>query len=298
MTRYKLQDVVHDYYNSYDFNNLRDETKKQYQYHIGIMLDTVVEGKAIRERYCDKVSSRMAKLSYNQWCERGVQLANHVISATRILFNHGLHMEMVLINPFLAVKKRSVSVRKVVWSREQVQQFLEAAYGQFSTRNVGLIAQMAYEWCQRLGDMRLLTWDSVDFNLKRIHIKQSKRKAEVFLPISEELCEMLEQQHEDFGFQPYIAPMTQPIKGVYSPYTMHRLPKVARRIMREANLPEELRLSDLRRTGTTEMVDAGVSMGNIMSVTGHSNPQSVKPYMKNTFNSADLALKTRKGLTT
>ena len=72
MTRYKLQDVVHDYYNYYDFNNLRDETKKQYQYHIGIMLDTVVEGKAIRERYCDKVSSRMAKLSYNQWCERGV----------------------------------------------------------------------------------------------------------------------------------------------------------------------------------------------------------------------------------
>ena len=63
-------------------------------------------------------------------------------------------------------------------------------------------------------------------------------------------------------------------------------------------MPEELRLSDLRRTGTTEMVDAGVSMGNIMSVTGHSNPQSVKPYMKNTFNSADLALKTRKGLTT
>ena len=67
--------------------------------------------------------------------------------------------------------------------------------------------------------------------------------------------------------------------------------------MREANLPEQLRLSDLRRTGTTEMVDAGVSMGNIMSVTGHSNPQSVKPYMKNTFNSADLALKARKGLT-
>ena len=49
----------------------------------------------------------------------------------------------------------------------------------------------------------------------------------------------------------------------------------------------------LRRTGTTEMVEAGVSMGNIMSVTGHANPQSVKPYMKNTLASANLALTQR-----
>ena len=64
--------------------------------------------------------------------------------------------------------------------------------------------------------------------------------------------------------------------------------------MRQAGLPDELRLSDLRRTGTTEMVDAGVDMAQIMSVTGHANPQSVKPYMKNTFTSANNALTARK----
>ena len=258
------------------------------------MLDTVIDGKAIRDRQCDKVSSRLVKLAYNQWCERGVPLANHVLSTSRILFNHGLNMETVLVNPFLAVKKRTVKPRKVVWGREQVQMFLDAAYSDFSTRNVGLIAQMAYEWCQRLGDMRMLTWDSLHFDKARVHIEQSKRRAEVFLPISDDLMEMLVQQEEEFGFQPYVAPMTTPIGGVYQPYTLHRLPKVARRIMRCANLPEELRLSDLRRTGTTEMVDAGVGMAQIMSVTGHANPQSVKPYMKNTFTSADLALTARK----
>ena len=67
--------------------------------------------------------------------------------------------------------------------------------------------------------------------------------------------------------------------------------------MTSAGLSNELRLSDLRRTGTVEMVDAGVSMGNIMSVTGHANPQSVKPYMKNTFTSANLAWQQRKNLT-
>jgi hypothetical protein len=42
------------------------------------------------------------------------------------------------------------------------------------------------------------------------------------------------------------------------------------------------------------MVEAGVPMGQIMSVTGHSNPQSVKPYMKNTYASANNALTARK----
>ncbi len=74
---------------------------------------------------------------------------------------------------------------------------------------------------------------------------------------------------------------------------MQRLSKVARRIIKESGLPNELRISDLRRTGTTEMVEAGVPMGQIMSVTGHANPQSVKPYMKNTYASAENALTLR-----
>ena len=64
--------------------------------------------------------------------------------------------------------------------------------------------------------------------------------------------------------------------------------------MKLCGLPDELRIADLRRTGTTEMVEAGVSMGQIMSVTGHANPNSVKPYMKNTYASAENALTTRK----
>ena len=92
-------------------------------------------------------------------------------------------------------------------------------------------------------------------------------------------------------------PRPRPFKGSYKPYSLTKLPIIARKIMTSAGLSNELRLSDLRRTGTVEMVDAGVSMGNIMSVTGHANPQSVKPYMKNTFTSANLAWQQRKNLT-
>ena len=153
---------------------------------------------------------------------------------------------------------------------------------------------MAYAWCQRLGDMRMLKFSNIDFDEHVVHIEQSKRRADVHLPIEDDLYSMLVQQNNEFGFQQYVAPRPKPVKGSYIPYSLHKLPLHARVIMDNAGLPPELRLSDLRRTGTTEMVEAGVGMAQIMSVTGHANPQSVKPYMKNTLTSANYALTKRK----
>jgi len=290
----KVLKLVNDYYKSYDFRNIRDETKKQYEYFINVMLNTEVDGQALSTLNINDLTTRMAKVAYDGWCEKGIHMANHIMSASSIVFNHGLRMELCTINPFSNVRRRAAERRKTVWSREDVRKFLDTAYGDFSTRNIGLIAHMAYEWCQRLGDMRLLTWDNIDFDTKTMRLEQSKRKADVHLPISDDLCDMLSQQHDDFGFQKYIAPRPNPINGEYRPYSLQKLPLFARRIMDDAGLPKELRLADLRRTGTTEMVEAGVGMAQIMSVTGHSNPASVKPYMKNTLKSANFALTERK----
>jgi len=115
----------------------------------------------------------------------------------------------------------------------------------------------------------------------------------VFLPISDNLIGMLKDQHKDFGFQRYVAPHVKPVQGVYEPYTLHKLSKHGRAVMRKAMLPETLRLMDLRRTGVTQMVDAGVPLGQIMAVTGHTHVSSVQPYMKHTYTSANSALTQR-----
>jgi len=60
-----------------------------------------------------------------------------------------------------------------------------------------------------------------------------------------------------------------------------------------AGLRQELQLMHLRATAITEMNDAGVPINQIMSVSGHANPQSVKPYIKHTFDSANYALEKR-----
>jgi len=294
-----LKNLVKEYYLCFEFKSLRDETKQQYQYFLNVLLDTMLPDTDTKlgNITINNITTLMAKHAYNDWCNRGVHLANHVMSVSRVIYNYGITMEKIRQNPFSNIKKRIPDRRKTVWTKENVTDFLDVAYSDFKTRSIGLIAHMAYDWCQRLGDMRLLQWSNLDLSEQRMHIEQSKRRAEVFLPVSDDLGEMLTQQKQDYGFQEYVAPCTKPSKGVYKPYSKHRLPKLARDIMNDAGLPVELRLSDLRRTGTTEMVDAGVSMGNIMAVTGHTNPQSVKPYMKNTLASANLALNLRKSLT-
>ena len=283
-----VQQLVDKYYTSNDFSMLRDRTKKDYQYFLGVMCDS------FGDVNFDKLSSKQAKHAYEEWVVRGISFANHICTVSSIVFRYAIDMEYAQINPFASVRRKTPPQRKVVWTEDDVRQFLDTAYGEFQWRSIGLIVHMAYDWCQRLGDMRLLTWDNFDFANRKLFLEQSKRRSQVTLPIEDDLYDMLIHQEQDFGFQQYVVPRTTPVGGEYHPYSIERLSKAGRAVMREAGLSEELRLMDLRRTGTTQMVEAGVSMGQIMSVTGHSNPQSVKPYMKNTYASANNALTTRK----
>jgi integrase len=141
--------------------------------------------------------------------------------------------------------------------------------------------------------MRLLQWEQYDLESGILTLEQSKRGAEVTLPTSVGLQAMLKKQHEDFGFQKWIAPRPRPVGSLYQPYTMRGL-SVQAKIVREASgISDLLQIRDMRRTGTVEMVDAGVDLPQIMSVTGHANPASVKPYMKNTLKSSSMAMQAR-----
>ena len=293
MTLLNLHDLVHKYYLSNDFNVLADKTKHDYQYCAGVLLSTEVDGKSLSEIRLTKMTGAIARRGYEQWLVRGIYQANAITSVARKVYSFGMEMGYAETNPFSTFKRKTPHARNTVWTKDQVVQFLDVAYSEFRYRNIGLIVQMAYEWCQRVGDMRMLQFTTIDFDKSVLNLQQSKRRSVVHLPISVDLLEMLKQQREAYDFQPYVAPYPTAKRGVYSPYSIVRLSKVARKVLNLAELPDDLRISDLRRTGTTEMVEAGVSMGQIMSVTGHANPQSVKPYMKNTYASAESALTMR-----
>ena len=282
-----VKDLVELYYMSNDFNMLRDSTKVDYRYFLTILHQTMGYRK-----YRD-VTSKIAKAAYEEWVSRGVSFANHTATCASRVFNYAIQMEHAEQNPFGKIKRKQQQQRKVVWTHGEVNKFLDMAYSDFEYRNIGLIVHMAYEWCQRLGDMRNLTWDCLDLKKQQLTMEQSKRRAEVFLPISDNLNHMLLEQKADFGFQQWVVPHPKPRSGKFEPYAMERLSKVGRKVMRLAKLSEELRLMDIRRTGVTQMVDKGVPLPQIMAVTGHTHVSSVKPYMKHTYASANNALTQR-----
>jgi integrase len=284
-----LKDLYNNYIQSNDFSLLREKTQKDYVYNLKTLLESDYMGK-IR---LSSITTPMIKKAYEKWVKRGISFANHVMAVANTLFSYAIEMGYIQINPCREVKRKMTNAERIIWTNDEVKQFLNVAYSDFKHRSIGLIVHMAYEWGQRIGDMRLLEWENIQFDSQRLYLKQSKKRKEVFLPINDNLFRVLQKQHSDFGFQQYVAPRPYPINDEYRPYLLQNVSKAGKKVMDIAGLRSELQLMHLRATAITEMNDSGVGINQIMSVSGHSNPQSVKPYIKHTFDSANYALEKR-----
>jgi len=289
-----MSTVCDAYLHSEDYRNLSSKSQREYDYTLRIAMATeILTGKTIGKTQIQHFTLRHATHAYDAWLHRGVSRANKIASIMSILMNWASYRELVYRNPMNGLKRVPNKQRTVMWTQEQVNTFLDTAFSQWKYRSIGLIVMMAYEWGQRIGDMRLLTWDKLDLEAQRMDLEQSKRGAEVHLPISDQLNHVLVQQKDSFGFQPYVAPQVRPSDGAYKPYILDTLCIHINEIKREADLPLELTAMDLRRTAITEMVEAGVDITQIKQVSGHKNINSLTPYIKHTFSGASSALAMR-----
>lgn len=291
-----LDSVVSYYLNSPKFLRLSSKSQKEYEAQLKSVVSTVVEGgKQLGSMKVRYIKLRHISDAYEQWLNVGVRTANMRVACLSAAWNYAMQKEVVDHNPIKLLDRVNNKPRRVKWERDQVKLFLSTAYGDFKWRSIGLIVHMSYEWGQRVGDMRLLKWSNLDLDAQRLDLTQSKRNADVHLPISNNLTKMLLQQREDFGFQQYVAPRTKPQAGSYTPYTLEEVSGLLNQVKEHAGLPDHLTAMDLRRTAITEMLEGGVDMAGIMQVSGHRNPNSVKPYMLNTFSGASKALSARGG---
>ena len=289
-----LQDLVDYYLHSPQFLTLRGRTQKDYEYSLGRAMQTqITPVKTLGDIKLNNLGVSECKMAYQQWVTKGVRMANVMAMVTSLVLNIGEELELIVRNPMRSVKKMVEGQRKVMWSTNQVRAFLDTAYGEYKWRSIGLIVHMAYEFAQRVGDMRCLKWDNINFETQRLDLEQSKKRAEVHLPIEDNLFSMLQKQHEDFSFQEYVAPHPQPRSGTYKIYHLNEVSRMVNQVKQSAGLPKELTAMDMRRTAITEMVEAGVDTTQIMAVSGHNSPNSMKPYIKHTFNSANNALSKR-----
>lgn len=288
-----LNTIIDFYLDSAAYNRLSRSTRKDYMLNLKAVRTTVVERKALGKYKVKDIKVRHLTEAYEQWVVKGISKANYNRSTLSCAWKHSMRYDVMDNNPISLVKTQKAPQRTVTWSRDHLKTFLDVGYQDFDTRNIALIVHMAYEWGQRIGDMRVLKWDALDLDAARLGIKQSKRGASVKLPIGSGLCKMLRNQKEDFGFQEYVSPKVLPSQGSCVPYRKDEISLYINRVLEKANLPMHLTAMDLRRTAFTEMLEAGVDIASIRQVTGHVNMQSCVPYMVNTYSGASKALAAR-----
>ena len=292
------KELIAVYYDSLVYKHLSTNTKRDYKYCIDAVWHTMVDNKVYPHLPMKHFDTPKAQGIYNSLAERGIPFANHCKAVMSKLFNFGIQNGYVNTNPFSGVVQLNHRPRKEVQSKDDIYKFIHTAYSEFKWRNIGVIVHMAYTWGQRLGDMRTLQFKNYDFDNQVLTLEQSKRRAKVYLPTTNELHKILVQQENDFASvheynnESYIAP-----KIIYNKISTKAYDKIlfgnkVREIREVAGLPN-FKAMDMRRTATTEMVDAGVPLPQIMSVTGHANAQSLTPYLKNTLTSATEALSKR-----
>ena len=282
-----VSQLVYAYLNSNKFRKLGRASEIDYSDCLSII------EKDLGHLSLKRLTVPVLQYHYDKWLNRGIPRANKIISIMSVLINWGIKNNLKIENLIKHIDKKPNPPRTVMWEPEQVNLFLNTAYSEWRWHSVGLVVHMAYEWGQRVGDMRLLTWDSIDLNKKRMDLTQSKRGADVHLPIYDGLHGILVEQKKRFDFQPYVAPRRDASDGVYKPYEKKDMYRYVNKVIKAAGLPKKLTAMDMRRTAITEMSNAGADITQIKQVSGHTSINSLTPYIKHTYTGASEALAQR-----
>lgn len=197
-----------------------------------------------------------------------------IITVLSNLWSNAQRLELLSKNPFEDVELTEPPARSVKWTEQQIHQFVDAADA-CGKSNIGTLALLAYELCQRPIDCRLLTWSN--FQNGNFILSQSKTGSGVNIPATDMLTARLNKMYSGSNMDPDALIIVCESTG--KPYSERLYRKHASKIRELAGLPEELKLSDLRRSGASLLGDAGCTEDEIRSVTGHKSRQVVSTYV-------------------
>ena len=135
--------------------------------------------------------------------------------------------------------------------------------------------------------MRQLTW--INYHEGNFAYIQEKTKTPMGVAASPRLEERLRKYHQydpmDLNREGCIAICETTDK----PYSKDLLVKYFARVRNRAELPKHLQLRDLRRTGATEMAEAGCTEDELRAVTGHQSREILATYVRPTVKLAQSA---------
>ena len=288
-----VRQLVANFLVSTNFKNLASSSKKAYDMTLQRIINTPSASRTFGDRRLCDLTVALCSNIYDAWvADSTATAANTNKTIFGVLMGFAISRDVIQRNPMASVKPLKTSSRNIVWTREEVEKTLDIAFSDPDYRSTGLLILLCYEWAQRPIDISTLRWEDIDWSKQCCTIRQTKRKATVHLPISDELEEILRQQEDEYGEQEWVIPFLRADRK-WIPLPLQRARDDLSKIHEEAGL-SDLRIGELRKTAITEMVEAGLDQVGILPVTGHKSLHSLNPYMKPTLRSAKAALDRRK----
>ena len=237
--------------------------------------------KNVTVELADKFKETMLK-------HKGRHRANACCKVMRRVFNVALRHSRVRANPFIMQNLKSTPPRVVLWEPEHIDTFIKKA-DEMDRWSVGTIALLCYELCQRPGDMRQLKWGNYVNGV--FSFTQEKTKVDMEIEATPTIMDRLAMRDRGADEQFIIMDET----GLRVGYDRFKYYKLAREIIKAADLPEHLQLRDLRRTGATELAEHGCTEDELRSITGHQGRDILNTYVRPTRAMARNAMKKRFG---
>lgn len=270
-------DVLNAYYASSRFASLKPSSRRAYQSVLNNTSSLTLDGlqpmrkissaTEINVAYAEKVYAALMTTN-------SVNYANHCIKVLSAVWDCAIYLELLTKNPFSGIRLLQAPSRSVRWTPENVQTFINTADAH-GIPSIGTIALMAYELCQRPIDCRSLRWSAYSDGV--FFIRQAKTGAAVQIPATPVLTQRMAYIAARSNRQP--DDVIAPYEETAEPYSERLYRKKAAFIRSKAGLPDELKLSDLRRSGATVLGEAGCTEDEIRSITGHKSRQIVSTYV-------------------
>lgn len=221
--------------------------------------------KNVTPTHADKLQAQIAEAF-------STHRAVHVMKVLRKIWFVGKRHGKVVFNPFERMGLKGLEDRVVLWEPDQVERLIETA-DRIGCGSIGTLALLCYDLCQRPSDMRHLQWSDIRDGVVRF--TQEKTGTKVEIPASERLLDRLSTLPQQTG-NIVVCEATQ------RPYDRRLYNKWYVRVRDAAGLPSHLQLRDLRRTGATEMAEAGCTEDELRSVTGHQSRDVLSIYVRPT----------------
>lgn len=270
------------------FTGLRDSTRRVYGQALKKIEATFGSWPAKGIRYKEAKGFYLAerKPTTDGGQERLGQ-ANGALRVARLLWEFFINEEIASDNPFRRVRLSTLPARRALWERKQVEEFIGKA-DRLNCREIGTAAMLAFELCQREGDVLSLAWNQI--KPTQVQIRQNKTEALVWLPLTD-----LPDLRCRLETTPRVSTLViAQADGQPWLSNIHQFRKVVRRIADQAHIPAGLTFMDLRRSGLTELGEAGATDEEIRAVSGHKTREVVAAYVLPSDTQARNALRKRR----